>query len=134
MLDKMIMLPFSMLLIFMFVFFGVTGTVMFGQWCMVQNQAQYIAASMGKWGGYTAEAENSVDEFANEINCPRNRIEVQVSSVGPVPWGRMVWAKVSVPFEFKVGEYNVGTYRLTGYGRSVSTYLEGAYNVTYISP
>ncbi|MGB9825757.1 MAG: hypothetical protein ACPLRU_03700 [Desulfofundulus sp.] len=134
MLDKVLMIPFSMFMIFMFAFFAVTGIGMFSQWCMVQNEAQFVAASMGKWGGYTADAENSVREFASRINCPRSQIRVEVSAVGPVPWGKGVWAKVSVPFRFKVGKYDVGTYTLTGLGRSVSTYLEGAYNVSYVSP
>lgn len=134
MLDKAIMLPFSMIMIFMFAFFAVVGITMFGQWCMVQNQAQFIAASMGKWGGYTADADRTIDEFARKINCPRSQITVQVSDVGPVPWGKGVWARLSVPFRFKVGKYDVGTYTLTGLGRSVSTYLEGAYSVSYISP
>ncbi|AEG14442.1 hypothetical protein Desku_0842 [Desulfofundulus kuznetsovii DSM 6115] len=134
MLDKVIMLPFSMFVIFLFAFTGVVGVVMFGQWCMVQNQAQMVATSMGKWGGYTAEAESAVNEFANQINCPRSQVKVQVSDTGPVPWGKTVWARVSVPFQFRVGQLNIGTYTLPGYGQSVSTYLPGAYNVSYISP
>jgi len=37
-------------------------------------------------------------------------------------------------FQFRLGSYNVGTYTLTGKGYSVSTYLPGAYQVTYITP
>lgn len=134
MLDKVIMLPFSIFLILMFVFMGITGIAMFGQWLEVQNLAQHVAMSMGKWGGYTVQADNSIDEFASKINCPRSRIRVEVSNAYPVPWGQPVWARITVPFEFRVGEIYVGTYELTGVGRSVSSYLQGAYNVTYTYP
>lgn len=134
MLDKVIMLPFSLVVIFMFAFFSVTGMALFGQWFMVQSQAQFVASSMGKWGGYTSEAQQAMNDFASRINVPRSQISVQVSDVGPVPWGKQVWARVTVPFKFQVGQYNVGTYSLSGLGRSVSTYLKGAYNVSYVSP
>lgn len=135
MLDKVIMVPFALFLVFLFAFFAVTGVGMFGQWVAVQNQAQFVASSMGKWGGYTAEADRAVDEFARRINVPRERIEVRVSNTAPVPWGTPVWARITVPFDFRVGQYEVGTYSLTGVGQSVSSYLPGAYSgVEYTSP
>lgn len=134
MLDRVLMFSFTMFFIFLFAFFAVMGVIMFGQWCMVQNEAQAVAVSMGKWGGYTQEAENTVSGFAMRINVPRSQIKVEVSDVGPAPWGKTVWARVSVPFDFRVGQYRVGTYTLTGLGYSVSTYLPGAYQVSYIRP
>lgn len=135
MLEKVIMFPFTLFVTFLFAFFGVVGVVMFGQWSMVQNEAQMVAVSMGKWGGYTRETESAVADFCQKINVPRSKVKVEVGpSAGPVMWGKTVWAKVSVPFEFKIGEYSVGTYTLTGKGYSVSTYLPGAYQVSYVYP
>jgi hypothetical protein len=133
MLDKVIMLPFSIFLIFLFVFLGVIGIVMFGQWAQVQNEAQFLATSMGKWGGYTEQAEQSVQDFAQQVRRPRSDIAVRVSEIGPAPWGKPMWVRVTVPFDFRLGNYNVGTYQLTGLGRSLSSYL-GGYNVDYVSP
>jgi hypothetical protein len=133
MLDKVIMLTFSMFMIFLFAFISVTGVGMFTQWCQVQDEAQYIATSMGKWGGYTSQAAQSVQTFSQGINCPQSKITVQVSSAGPINFGGSLWARITVPFDFTVGEYKIGTYNITGLGKSVSSYL-GGYNVTYISP
>lgn len=134
MLDKVIMLMFAMFLLFLFAFFAVMGVGMFVRWGAVQNQAQFVAASMGKWGGYTQEAENSVREFASRMNLSRHEVRVEVSNVQPVPWGTRVWARLTVPFDFAVGRYRVGTYRLTGQGEAVSSYLPGAYQASYVSP
>lgn len=131
MLEEIIMMPFRMLMFFMFFALAVIGIVMFGQWCMVQNEAQFIASSMGKWGGYTEQAAQSLQDFSQRINA---HATVQVSSVGPVPWGQAVQAKVSVPFKFRLGNINVGTYTLTGTGQSVSSYLGNYNGVSYFSP
>lgn len=135
MLDKVIMLPFSMFIFFLFAFFAVTGVIMFGKWCMVQNEAQFIASSMGKWGGYTADADDVVDNLADRTNLSRNQIKVQVSDIGPISWGQPIEAKLTVPFDFKLGRYKVGKYQLTGVGHSVSSRLEGAYGgINYVRP
>ncbi len=136
MLDKVIMLPFTMVLIFMFFFVGITGVIMFGQWCMIQNQAQFVATSMGKWGGLTTETKTDTIQFANEINHTYgNDLRLNVSNSGyPAPWGQEVWAEIKSQFNFEIGEIEVGVYELTGYGRSVSTYLDGAYSASYTYP
>lgn len=134
MLDKIIMVPFMMFMVVLFLFLGIIGLVMFAQYGMVQNQAQHIAASMGKWGGYTVSAENSMNRFADQLNLSRHKIGVETSNTSPAPWGAPVWAKITVPFDFKLGDIEVGKYNLVGLGRSTSTYLDGAYNVTYTSP
>ncbi|OPY63680.1 MAG: hypothetical protein A4E56_00403 [Pelotomaculum sp. PtaU1.Bin065] len=133
MLEKVIMLPFSMFLIFLFAFIAVIGVTMFGQLCSIQNEAQFLAMSMGKWGGYTEQAEESLADFAEQINRDVSSMSVQISEDGPVAWGKPVTAKLIVPFEFHLGSYNVGTYQLTGTGKSVSSYL-GGYDVDYVSP
>lgn len=134
MLDKIIMLPFSMFIFFLFAFLSVIGVIMFGQWTMVQNEAQFVASSMGKWGGYTSHAEDIVDRFADKVNLSRNKIKVDVSDVGPIPWGQPIEARITVPFNFELGDYKVGTYNLTGVGHSVSSNL-GAYSgISYIHP
>lgn len=134
MLDKVIMLSFTMFLMLLFAFMAVTGLAMFNQWGMVQNQAQFLAASTGKWGGYTLEAERTVNEFAGRLNLPRDQVRVEVSDAGPVSWGTPLWVRVTIPFRFRVGRYNVGNFNLVGTGRSVSSYLHGAYHVRHTSP
>ncbi len=133
MLDKVIMFPFSLFLIFLFAFFAVTGMGMFSQWAMVQNQAQYVAASMARYGGYTQEAENAVREFADRLNLSRSAVDVEVNSIGPIPWGMDAEARITIPYRFRVGEYSVGTFNISGSGRAVSTYLGGA-GFSYITP
>lgn len=109
---------------------------MMGQWYALQNQAQFIAASEGKYGGYTVEAQNSLDRFISDFKLDRSKVTVEVSAPdAPVPWGTPVWAKVTHTFTFKVGGLVLPfTIPITGVGRSVSTYLPGAYNVVYCSP
>lgn len=133
MLDKVIMLPFSIFLIFLFVFFAVTGMGMFTWWQMAQNEAQFIASSMAKYGGYTEEAEETVEKLADKLNISRSKIDVEVNSVGPIPWGMETEARVTLPYRFKVGKYDLGTVNVSGVGRSVSTFL-GERSVNYIVP
>lgn len=134
MLEKIVSFMFMMFFLFAFAFVASIGVALFVQWGAVQNQAQFVAASMGRWGGYTQEAENAVREFAARVKLPRYAVRVEVSDPGPVPFGQPVWARITVPFEFRVGPFDVGTYDLTGLGRSVSSYLPGAYQVAYVSP
>jgi len=133
-LEKVVAFLFILFFFLALTFVAAVGVTMFVQWGAVQNQAQFVAASMGRWGGYTQEAENAVQEFASRIKLPRHAVRVEVSDPGPVPFGQPVWARITVPFEFRVGPFDVGTYDLTGLGRSVSSYLPGAYQVGYVSP
>ncbi|MBC7106261.1 MAG: hypothetical protein H5T97_09995 [Firmicutes bacterium] len=134
MLDKIVSFIFMVFFLFAFAFVAVLGVAMFVQWGAVQNQAQFVAASMGRWGGYTQEAENAVRDFAARLNLPRSAVRVEVSDVGPAPFGTPVWAKIRVPYRFEIGPFKIGTYDLAGMGRSVSSYLPGAYQVGYVSP
>lgn len=126
MLENVIIFPFIMFLIFLFVFFAITGMAMFNQWAMVQYQAQFIASSVAKWGKYTPEAEDSINSFASELNLQRRDIQVDASGG---PYGQGVTAKVTIPFDFKVGKYRVGTFDLTGIGRAASVYIPGGYSL-----
>ncbi len=134
MLDKTIMLPFAMFLIFLFAFSAVVGIIMFYHWTMAQNEAQFIATAMSKWGGYTYETEQTVKDFAQDIKLNRGDVDVSVNNIGPIRWGKPIKVEVEIPFKFKIGNYNFGTFNLKGMGRSVSSYLPGAYSVNYISP
>lgn len=134
MLEKAILFPFVLFFLLAFAFLAVTGVVMFVEWNAVQNQAQFLAASLGKWGGYTQEAENAVRDFAARLGLARSEVRVEVSDVGPVAWGTPVWVRVTVLYHFRLGSWQVGSYSLTGLGRSVSSYLPGAYQVGYVSP
>ncbi len=129
------MVIFVIFLILMVSFTAAVGIIMFGQWCAVQNQAQFVAESMGKWGGYTTDADRAMREFADRINVSKSRIDIEVSNVYPVPWGTPVWVRLYVPFNFSVGNVNVGRYTLEGVGRSVSSYMPGSgYSASYVYP
>ncbi|MBO8128246.1 MAG: hypothetical protein H0Z39_03480 [Peptococcaceae bacterium] len=125
----------------LFIILGVTlsGALlvgMIGQWYVVTNQAQFLAESQGKYGGYTTEAEAAMQQFYHDYNLDPSEVDVYVSAPGgPVPWGTVVTARITVPFKFQVGSFMTPfEVLLTGYGRSVSTYLPGSYDVTYTSP
>lgn len=134
MLDKAIMLPFTMFLVFLFAFFAVTGMGVFNHWALVQNQAQFLASSVGKWGGYTTEAAQSVNKFARDLRLSPGDVRVTVNEPGPISYGKPVWVTVTIPYYFKVGRFNAGTFTLSGTGRTVSTYAFDAYSVSYTSP
>ncbi|MDI6906428.1 MAG: hypothetical protein QMC81_02910 [Thermoanaerobacterales bacterium] len=105
-------------------------------WHATENQAQFLAISQGRYGGYTTEADEAMRDFCHDLNLDCSEIEVAVSAPGgPVPWGTVVTAKVTVPFKFQLGSFLVPfEVPLTGYGRSVSTYLPGSFDVTYTWP
>lgn len=127
MLGDVIMFSFTMFLIFLFTIFAVTGMAMFNQWTMVQHQAQFVASSIAKWGQITPEVEQSINQFASDLNIPRSQVRVSTSGGGP--YGQAVTAQVTIPFDFKVGAYRVGTFDLTGKGRAVSVYIPGGYGL-----
>lgn len=125
MLENVVTFPFLLFFIFLFVFFAITGMAMFNQWAMVQNQAQFVALSVAKWGIYTNEAEFSVKDFADQLKLPRSAIKVNTTSGS---YGQSIIADVTVPFNFKVGKYSVGKFDLKGVGRAVSSYIPGTYS------
>lgn len=133
MLDRLPMMLVSVFVITLVAFFGFEGIAMVSQITVVQNEAQAAASSMGKWGGYTNQAENSVREMTNRLKLSRRDVNVEISEKGPVPWGKSVSTQITIPFDFKVGKYGIGTITLVGHGKAVSSYL-GAYDVSYVSP
>lgn len=112
---------------------GVIFMGMAGKWYAVQDQAQFIASSQGKFGGYTTEADAVMYRFCQDYNL---EVTVAVSAPNnPVPWGTPVWARITVPYRFGLGSVITPfTVPITGVGRSVSSYLPGTMNVTYTSP
>ncbi|MTI82350.1 MAG: hypothetical protein FH756_00310 [Firmicutes bacterium] len=136
MLDKIIAFFFVLLLIMVMSIGGAMMVGMVGQWNAMQNQAQFLAVSQGKYGGYTTQTDSHLDEFVNDLNLTTANLEVEVSAPnGPKPWGTPVWAKITYDFEFKIGNFiPVITVPLHAEGRAVSTYLPGAYNMTYTFP
>lgn len=105
------------------------------KWYMVQEQAQFLAKSQGKYGGYTTSADNSLKNFARDIKANNHDLSVEVSAPNtPVPWGTVVTSKITYMYHFGVGNVLSIKVSLPGKGRSVSTYLEGAYDVVYTSP
>ena len=135
MLDRMVG-TYGMLFIFFIFFFGACACMgMVGQWYTVQDQAQFVAMSEGRYGGYTTDAETSMDQFCQDDHLNRSDVAVQVSAPGaPVPWGTPVTAEVTVPYQFQVGSLLSFTVPITGVGRSVSSYMPDTYDVSYTTP
>lgn len=135
MLDKVIGTIGSLFIILLFVICGAVFVSLIGQWYLIQNEAQFLAQSQGKYGGYTQEANTQLASFISEHNIERSRINVQVSSPGrSTPWGTPVKATINYNFPFRVGNWINFNVPLKGVGESVSTYLPGAYSVTYTNP
>jgi hypothetical protein len=53
----------------------------------VQNEAQVVAMSEGRYGGYNTVAESSVDQFAQQQKLERDQVTVNVSAPGAL-WAR----------------------------------------------
>lgn len=104
----------------------------------LQNEAQFLAESQAKYGGYTVEANNHLMQFVAEEKIDTSKLKVSVSAPNaPVEWGTPVRADLQYNYVFKVGSFvELPTpIPLRGRGRAVSTYLEGAYaGVAYTSP
>lgn len=136
MLEKVIALFGAIFILLGFVMTAALFLGMMSQWYALQDEAQFLAASQGKYGGYTVEANNQLREFINNFKLDRSKLIVKVSAPNaPRPWGQTVTARITYPFEFKVGNFITPfTVLLTGRGVSVSTYIPGTYNVAYTSP
>ncbi|MCF8010902.1 MAG: hypothetical protein K9L17_08325 [Clostridiales bacterium] len=111
---------------------------MIGQWYMIQNQAQFLASSQAKYGGYTLQAERSLNQFIDDLNLDKSRLDIDISapaSKAPVVYSKVVKAKITYNFKFGIGNwFQPFTVPLTGRGRAVSTYLPNTYSVVYTSP
>ncbi len=135
MLDKVIGTVGSLFVILLFVICSAVFVGYIGQWYIIQNEAQFFAQSQGKYGGYTQEANTQLSSFISEHKLDRTRLTIQVSSPGnPSPWGMPVKATINYNFPFRVGNLVNFNVPVKGVGESVSTYLPGAYSVTYTYP
>jgi hypothetical protein len=135
MLDRVIGTFGALFVVLIFVLCGALFIGWIGQWYALQNEADFLAKSQGKYGGYTAEANAELAQFIAERNLDRTRLEVRVSAPGgPVFWGVPVKASVTYRFPFKLGRWVSFDVPVTGTGWSVSTYAPGAYGVTYTWP
>lgn len=126
-----------MFILFLFGFSAAMFMAMTGKWIIVQEEAQHIARSMGKYGGYTEEADRALSEFCKQFNLNESEVRANtyVSAPGaPVPWGTTVKAVITSNFKFDMGNFFSFEVPLTGVGYSFSTYLPGSYNVVYTSP
>ncbi|MGI9951353.1 hypothetical protein V3F56_03240 [Moorellaceae bacterium AZ2] len=128
------------LVIFMLVLFAMCGAMFVGvvsQWYALQSEAQFIAAGMGRYGGYTTELDSQLKGFMTQMKMDRSKAQVVVSpSGGPVPWGRVVTCQITYPFRFSVGSFFTPfEVPVTGKGTSVSAYIPGTLSgITYTSP
>jgi hypothetical protein len=132
-------------LVIMVVFGGTEMVVMVSTDFSVQSEAQVIAMSEGKYGGYTVPEQASVEAYigtycASDESNPLNpnHAAVGVSAAGsPVAYGTEVTSVLTVPFQFwQIGKYLPGTeILLTGRGKSISSYIPGVTpDVAYASP
>lgn len=136
MLADMEMLFFAIFLFMSFVLGGVELQGMVGYWGNVQNLAQSVAMIDGKSGGYTTTAENVVDQFCRQQNKNRSDVRVKLTpGASPLEFGTPVEVAIEAPYTFEIGSFiTLFTVPVTGVGRSASSYVPGALNVTYTSP
>lgn len=136
MLEKVIALIGGLFFLLGFALTAALFIAMIGQWYMLQSEAQFLAASQGRYGGYTVEADAQLRQFVQEHNLDRSKLKVIVSAPNaPKPWGQAVTAEITYPFDFKVGSFiKPFTVSLTGKGEAVSMYIPGTLNVVYTSP
>lgn len=134
--DRFLAIYLEMFVIIALAMVGALVIGMVGTHDALQNQAQYLAVSQAKYGGYTTEADKSLDEFIEDVGLKRDRLEVEVSAPNhPVPWGTPVYAKVKYYYGFEVGDIVITLPQpLVAEGRAVSTYMPNTYNVVYTSP
>jgi len=147
MLDKMIAL-LGMTALLVYILFAATVMVgAFYQWYNLQNQAHFIAQHMSKYGGYTAETEQVLQEFCTTHKIDRSKLTIQVqpsASSAPAVYGEPVSVRLSYPFRVKletgIGLENLFEIDLTAWAPGVSTYIQamnpGQYisNVHYVTP
>lgn len=102
----------------------------------LQDEADFIAETQGKYGGYTTVAHEHLLEFTRDRNFDISKMEVEVSAPDePVPWGTPVSTTIRYQHQVKVGNLITPFYvELIGEGWDVSRYVEGKYAVTYMSP
>jgi hypothetical protein len=125
-------------MLFIFLIFLISGVALMGmvnQWYEAQDLAQFIARSEGIYGGYTSETQSDVSQFCQDTKLANATIEVSAPGA-PVMFGTPVSAEVSVPFTFQIGSIVTlsTSVPITGIGRSISAYLPGEFNATYVSP
>lgn len=135
MLDKIIATFGALFILLIFTISGALFVGLIGQWYAIQNEAAFLAASQGKYGGYTTEANAELSRFISERRLEKSRLVVQVSASGsPRPWGTPVTATVTYNHPVRLGRWVSFDAPVTGRGRAVSAYLPGTYSVTYTSP
>jgi Flp pilus assembly protein TadG len=137
----------TILAVFLFLMFAFGGVEMMNMSLAeysVQDEAQAVAMSAGHFGGYTSAEESAVNQYITDF-CENQgldpagaRVDVQTAD-GPAPWpapyGTNVTATIDVPYNFEIGSIIIPiTVDLRGYGRSVSSYIDGMTpDVGYVS-
>lgn len=129
-------------LIIAVVFGGTEMVTMVSTEFSVQSEAQTVAMSEGKYGGYTDFEKSSVGQYIDDY-CQNNGLDSAQAAVGvsaagaAAAYGTEVTSIVTVPFRFmQVGKFMPGSVvYLTGKGRSISSYIQGITpDVTYATP
>ncbi|MGB9846496.1 MAG: hypothetical protein ACPLRH_03210 [Desulfotomaculales bacterium] len=126
--------------LFTLLLFAICGAVFIGmvsQWYALQSEAQFVAAGMSRYGGYTTDIDAQLKSFMQEMKMDRSKAQVKVSpSGGPVPWGKVVTCQITYPFRFNVGSFFTPfEVPVTGKGTSVSAYIPDTMSgIRYTSP
>lgn len=108
----------------------------------VQDNAQAIAVYEGHYGGCTPD-ENSLDhQYINDF-CQKQNLNAAQASISdnrpnqdePVSYGANITVTLTVPYDLPFLGAPLPDIKLTGVGRSVSSYIPGMIPVvTYTSP
>lgn len=136
MLHKVIMTIFSFIAFVFGAVFTVALVATLFKWYFLQNQANFIANSQGKYGGYTTSAHQQLIDFTREKGFDLSRMEIEVSAPDePAPWGTPVSATIKYIHPVKLGNLITPVdVELVAEGWDVSRYIKGKYEVTYTSP
>lgn len=137
MLDKIIAFG-GVFFLLMFVTVGCIFLILgVAQWYSLTTEAQFIASSIGKYGGYTDIANNSLQSFCSNVKLNQQQLGVTVSNTTSVaPNGSPVWAEVSYPYNIKIAGHDVLVAKIKTRCWSVSKYLpeEPIQSVSYMNP
>jgi len=147
MLEKPVMF-FAMVVFLFFIFAG--GLVLFvgvSKWYQLQAETQFVAATLGEYGGYTTVADQAIADFCTQKNFDPHDLTVTVNPPGgyPVCYGNGLSVSMSYPFDqvVQLGRmsylvFPVG-FQLKTYAAALSTYVPQMgpgtpLEVTYVAP
>jgi len=139
---------FAVVVFLFFIFAG--GLVLFvgvSKWYQLQAETQFIAATVGEYGGYTTVADQALQDFCVQKNFDPAELTVVVDPPGgyPVYYGSTLSVSMSYPFDQVVQLGHMSylvfplDFQMRTYAAVISTYVPQMgpgtpLQATYVSP